>query len=75
MSCLSIEGHGEGEEGRAIRSSEFPDGLVAVGVEASTFVGGDGWVLYPESESAVCANRGDEVGMELWMEPLDLYLH
>lgn len=41
-------------------------------VEAPTFVGGDSWVFYPESEPAVCRYRCDEVGVDRWWQPLDL---
>jgi hypothetical protein len=34
-----------------------------VRVEASALVGRDGRVFDPESEAAVCAHGGDEVGM------------
>lgn len=73
MPGLRIEGHGEGEEGRAGRGAQLPDRLVGVRVEAPAFVGRDGRVFDPESEAAVGTYRGDEVGVQLGMEPLDLY--
>lgn len=74
MPGLGVEGHGEGEEGGSRRGAQFPDRLVGVRVEASAFVGRDGWVFDPESEAAVGAHGRDEVGVQLGVEPLDLYL-
>lgn len=61
--CLRVEGHGEGEEGRPVRGPQLPDWLVGVRVEASALVRRDGRVFDPESEAAVCAHGGDEVGV------------
>lgn len=72
MPRLGVEGHGEGEEGGSRRGAQFPDRLVGVRVEASAFVGRDGWVFDPESEAAIGAHGGDEVGVQLGVEPLDL---
>lgn len=42
MARLRVVGDGEGEEGGAGGRAQFPDGLVAVGVEAAALAWGEG---------------------------------
>jgi hypothetical protein len=67
-------GEGEGEEGGAGWGAQLPDGLVAMGVEAAALTWREGRVFDPESELAVGADGGDEVGVDGRGEPLDLIL-
>ena len=62
----------EGQEGRARRRAQVEDGLVVVRVEAPAAAGRERRVLDPELEPAVGADRGDEVRVDGWREPLDL---
>ncbi len=73
MSCFRVVRYGEGEKGCAGRGAELPDRLVAVGVEAAAFSWDEGGVFDPESEFAVGADGGNEVGMDCWWEPLNLF--
>lgn len=72
MSGLRIVRYGEGEEGSPRGGAQLPDGLVAVRVEAAAFAWGEGWVFDPESEFAVGADGGNEVGLDCGWEPLNL---
>ncbi len=72
MPCFRVVRYGKGEEGRARWGSKFPDGLVAVGVEAAALSWGESWVFDPESEFAVGADGGNKVRMDCGWEPLDL---
>jgi hypothetical protein len=62
----------EGQEWRARRGAQVEDGLVVMRVEAPAAAGRERRVLDPEFEPAVGSDRGDEVGVDGWREPLDL---
>lgn len=73
MACFGIVCYGEGEEGCAGGGTQFPDGFIGVGVETAAFIGSQGWIFDPESEFAVGADGGEEVGVDGWGEPLYLF--
>jgi hypothetical protein len=72
MSSLGVVLYGEGQEGSAGRGAKFKDRLIVVRIEAPTLSRCESRIFDPEFEFAVSADRGNEVGVNSWREPLDL---
>jgi len=70
MSRFRVVFYGEGEKGSAGWRACFPHGTVVVGVKTTAFSWGQRGILNPEFEFTVGANRGNEVGVDGWGEPL-----
>lgn len=62
---------GEAEEARARRAARLPDWAPVRRVEAPALVGRERGILDPQLEAAVGADRGEEVRVERWGQPLE----
>ena len=59
-------------KGSARWGAKLVDRFVVVGIEAPSFSRCESRIFDPELELAISANRGDDVGVDSWREPLNL---
>lgn len=71
MPGLGIVFNGEGEERRPRWGAQLPDWLIASAKSSSLSMS---LVFDPDSESAVHTCGGQEIGVDGWGEPVDLFL-